>query len=185
MNDAVRIAPRGQSRVGRAEDCTPRRVPERQLAGRVEVERSPHRPGLDERPPLPQRGSDVGLHGPLQTRGELQLGRGLHLGVHAADGARDVDEPVGARPLVEGRAGQPARPHLIPVHLHDFAIQGTVGGSSRRSALLPASSSAAAPNGSVTMGSQWPASRSASTGIPAASVRSATTSQSSLRSSAE
>ena len=101
MDDAGRIGPRGQRLAGRAEDRAPCGEPERQLAGGVEVERPAERPGLHQLTPLPERCADVGLCDAVHAYRELQLGGRLHLRVHAADGARDLDEPVAARPFTQ------------------------------------------------------------------------------------
>ena len=99
VHDALRIGPGGQAFAGRAEHGPPCRVPERQLAGGVEVKRSADRPGLDERSLLPQRRPNVGLRYAVDPRGELQLGGCLHLRVHATYGACDLDQTVAARTL--------------------------------------------------------------------------------------
>ena len=75
---------------------------------------SAHGPGLDERAVLPQCGSDIGLHESVEPGRELQLGRRLHLRVHAAQRARDLDEPVAVRALGQRRTLQSPRAHLVP-----------------------------------------------------------------------
>ena len=117
MQHARRVAPSGQSLVGRGSRA-PRCVPERQLAGGVEVQRSAERPGLDERALSPHRVPDLGLCQSVDACRELQLRGRLPLGLHAAQGAHDLDEAVGARSIAQRRARQPARAHLIPAHLH-------------------------------------------------------------------
>ena len=74
-----------------------------------------------ELPLLPQGCSYVGPRRSLEPGRELQLGRCLDLSVHAAQSARNVDEPVGARPLVERRTRHSARPHVIPADLRHGA----------------------------------------------------------------
>lgn len=76
------------------------REPQRQLVRWMEVEGSAHRPSLDQRSSLPQRRADVGLHD-VDAGGELQLGRHLHLRVHAAHGPDDLHEAVACRALVQ------------------------------------------------------------------------------------
>jgi hypothetical protein len=76
-------------------------MPEGQLAGRMQVERSPERPGFHEQPALPESLPNVGLGNPVDTRGELKLCRRLHLGVHAAEVVCDIDKPSGGRPRGE------------------------------------------------------------------------------------
>ena len=91
------IAPRWKPLVGRTTGCAPRRVPECQLAGGMEVQRAAERPGLDERPLLPERRPDVGLPQAVEPRRQLQLGRRLQLCLRTAQRAHDLDEPSGAR----------------------------------------------------------------------------------------
>ena len=67
----------------------------------MEVQRSTERPRLDQRTLLPQRRADVGLRHTVDPRSELELGGRLDLGVHAADGAGDLDEPVTARAFTQ------------------------------------------------------------------------------------
>jgi len=93
-------------------------VPQQQLAGGVEVERSADRPGLDERPLLPDRLPNVGLRHSVDPRTELQLGRRLQLGLDAAHRAHDLDESLAAGPVAQERPRQPARSHLIPSDAH-------------------------------------------------------------------
>ena len=101
VHDAGRIGPGRQPLVGRSEDRAARGEPERQLAGGVEVQRSTERPGLDQLTLLPERRADVGLCDAVDAYSELELGGRLDLGVHAADGAGDLDEPVTARAFTQ------------------------------------------------------------------------------------
>ena len=121
VNHPRRIGPCGQASVARADNRAPGCEPERQLLGRVKMKRSAHGPGLDQRSLLPQGCSYVGPRRFLEPGRELQLGRCLDLSVHAAQSARNVDEPVGARPLVERRTRHSARPHVIPADLRHGA----------------------------------------------------------------
>ena len=117
MDNAGGIGPSGKAAGGRAQNRAPSCVPERQLPGRVQMKRSAHGPGLDQRSLLPQRCPYVGLHRSLEPGGKLQLGRCLDLSMYAAESVGHVDEPVGARPLVERGTRQAARPHPVPADL--------------------------------------------------------------------
>ena len=113
MNHAVRIAPLVEAAVRRRHGA-PRREPKRELVGGVEVERPAERPRLDEVAPLPQRRADVRLRQTVDARGELQLGRRLHLGVNPADVPDHVDELFRRRATRQAAPREPPRPNLIP-----------------------------------------------------------------------
>jgi hypothetical protein len=121
------IAPGGQPAVGGAGDGAPRRVPERELLRRMEVERSADRPGLDERALLPDRRPDFRLLDSLDPGRKLQLGRCLHLCVDAAHRTHDLDEPVTARAVAERRASETPSPYLVPADLHGRTLVGSGG----------------------------------------------------------
>jgi hypothetical protein len=76
-------------------------MPEGQLIRRMQVERSAQRPGFHEQPSLPEGLPNVALGDPVDTRGELKLGRRLHLSVHAAEVVCDIDKSSGGRPRGE------------------------------------------------------------------------------------
>jgi hypothetical protein len=76
-------------------------MPEGQLIRRMHVERSAQRPGFHEQPSLPEGLPNVALGDPVDTRGELKLCRRLHLSVHAAEVACDIDKSSGGRPRGE------------------------------------------------------------------------------------
>jgi hypothetical protein len=125
------IAPGREAPLGRARDRAPRREPERQLVGGVEVEPSANRPRLDERASLPQRRADVGLND-VDAGGKLELGRCLDLRMHAAQAADDLDEPVAACTLAQRRTRQTARAYLIPSDVHaGGSLQAVAGATSR------------------------------------------------------
>ena len=73
-------------------------MPERQLAGRVQVESPAQRPGFYEQPPLPEGLPNVGLRDPVDPQAELKLCGSLNLRVHAAEVVSDADEPIPGRP---------------------------------------------------------------------------------------
>jgi len=100
VEDAGRVSPGGQL-TRRACDSPPGRTPQRQLNGRVQMERSAQRPGLHEQPAFPEGLPYAGLGDPVHTEGELKLCGRLHLGVHAAEVVCDIDEPSGGRPRRE------------------------------------------------------------------------------------
>jgi hypothetical protein len=91
MQQTVRIRPRFQLGPLRRERAA-RRQPERHFVGRMQVERAAQRPRLHQPAVAPERVADVLLRDAVDTRGQLQLGRGLHLRVDAADATDDVDE---------------------------------------------------------------------------------------------
>ena len=111
--EAGRVSPGGQL-TRRARDSPPGRMPESELAGRMEVERSAQRPGLHQQSALPEGLPNVGLGDPVDTRGELKLCRRLHLGVHAAEVMCDIDKSSGGRPRGQRRAGEPTCANLVP-----------------------------------------------------------------------
>lgn len=83
----------------------------------MDVKRSSHGPGLDQRALLVQRGSDIGPHEAVEPGRELQLGRRLHLRLHAAQCAGDLDEPVAAGALAQRRTLQAPCANLLPADL--------------------------------------------------------------------
>src|SRR5439155_27016759 len=92
------------------------------------------RPGLDQQPLVPERFADLTLRDPIDPHRELELRRGLNLGVHAAEVASDVEQPIRARPLSQPGTGKPPRTDLVPrrrSHAADLAWLK----SSRREAL--------------------------------------------------
>jgi hypothetical protein len=67
----------------------------------MEVKSPADRPCLDQCSSLPQRCADIGPHESFDPGGDLQLGRRLHLRVHAAERANDLDESIAARSRVQ------------------------------------------------------------------------------------
>ena len=113
MHNTLRVGPRlelGRPRGERA----PRGQPERELAGRMEVQRPAQRPRLDERAVAPQRLANVLLCDPVDARGKLQLSGRLHLRVDPADVVSDLQE-IGRAPR-EGGTRETPRANLVPGH---------------------------------------------------------------------
>src|SRR5919106_3574219 len=89
-------------------------MPERQLAGGMQMESSAQRPGLDQQTPFPERLPDVALGDAIDTCGELELRRGLNLRVHTADVVSNADEAGGGHTVSQKAAGQSACTDLDP-----------------------------------------------------------------------
>jgi hypothetical protein len=77
-------------------------MPEAQLGGRMQMERSAQGPRFDEQAAFPEGLPDIRLADPVEPRGELELCGSLNLRVNAADVADDVDESIGGRSLSQG-----------------------------------------------------------------------------------
>jgi hypothetical protein len=91
---ALRIPPRLQSR-GWVGHGASRGVPQREIAGGMQVQGSPKGPRLHQVPALPQGVPDVVASEGMDTSGELELRRGLDLRVDAAHLPDDLHEPIG------------------------------------------------------------------------------------------
>jgi hypothetical protein len=94
-----------------------RGLPERVLVGGQQVQRPAHRPRLDERPVLPQRGGDVAGVEPVDARVQRQLGRRHDLRVHAAQLAGHVEHRRDHRALVQPVAAGTPRGDVAPGQL--------------------------------------------------------------------
>jgi hypothetical protein len=80
----------------------------------MEVEGPAQRPRLHELPALPERVADVLLRGPIDPRGELQLGRRLNLRVHATDVVNHFEQAVSARSPRQEAARETTRANRVP-----------------------------------------------------------------------
>jgi hypothetical protein len=96
MYDTVWIGPRREA-AGLSGNGATGGEPQRQLIGRMQVEGAPQRPCFHEGAVAPERVADVLLRDAIDPCGQLQLGRGLHLGMDAAGLANDVDQAPGGR----------------------------------------------------------------------------------------
>ena len=113
-NDLVDVLDLVRDVVGVTDDRSPRRGPQGELVGGMDVERAAQRPRLHELTPLPERVAHVGLRDPVDASRELELGGAHHLRVDAADVTDDLDEPVRGRSLVEVASREPSRANLVP-----------------------------------------------------------------------
>jgi len=98
--------------------------PHGQVGGGQQMDGAARAVRLDQAVPLPQGVADVGPCGGLAPHAEGEFGCGEHLGVRAAEDARD---PVGtgrSRRRREGAAVEPPRGDLVPRQLRDAGIHG-------------------------------------------------------------
>ena len=125
MSDAGRIDPRVQPGGRRPGRRAPGREPERQLVRGMQMQRSAHRPGLDQRAPFPQRVADVAASDAVDARSKLELGGSLNLRMDSANVASDVDQPVGGGTIGERGAFEPARANVDPGRGRHRVSRGT------------------------------------------------------------
>src|SRR5580765_4338366 len=114
MKGARRIAPRRKAFPVAGVHRTPRGVPERQLGGRMQVERSANRPCLDQRALAPQRIAHVLLDDPVDAGVQGKLGRGLDLRVDPARAMRNLDAALRPCPFRHEAPGESPRTNLVP-----------------------------------------------------------------------
>jgi haloalkane dehalogenase len=108
---AMRLEPR---RLAPARADQRQRLPERDVVGRMQVERGAQRGGLHELSCLPERVPHVVAGHTLDARGQGELGAGTELRVDATRLADDVEEPFARRADSERAPFEPPSCHLIP-----------------------------------------------------------------------
>jgi hypothetical protein len=84
------------------------------------MQRPTQRPRLDEPPVPPERVAHILLRDAVDARGQLQLGRGLHLRVHTADSPHDVDQLIRRCTLRQRTARESPRANLVPGQRNRF-----------------------------------------------------------------
>src|SRR5580765_3703911 len=114
MKGARRIAPRRKAFPVAGVHRTPRRVPERKLGGRMQVERAANRPRLDQSAIAPQRIAHVLLDDLIDAGVQGELSRSLDLRVDPARVARNLDDAFRPCTFRHEAPGESPRTNLVP-----------------------------------------------------------------------